>query len=331
MRSSLFTIMLNIKSIHLDPSFEKILEKEEKLNEKATLEFATLKNISVEDAMDINHLLELARFTSDYIGELKRNKIPKEVIVKTFEIDGSPAEWTILPNNSKEKVFLYFFGGGYVAGSLKASSHVRYLLSKYTHLNVLGIEYSLAPEKPFPAALEDAIKCYKWLLSSGFASQDIVIGGTSAGGGLSVATLLKAKEIGLALPKVAVLISPWVDLTCRAKSIKEFKEFEPLLAAELKAMSSLYADRENKKNPYLSPVFGDLSGLPSLLIHAGSIEALIDDSQLLAEVAKKYGVDVTIKIWENMIHGFHEYGDEHPTGKKAYEDIGIYVKNKLNM
>ncbi|MCJ7649452.1 MAG: hypothetical protein MUP85_12620 [Candidatus Lokiarchaeota archaeon] len=132
--------MLNIESIHFNPNFENILKKEEELNEKASLEFATLKNIPVKDTMDMNHALELMRFTSEYIGEFKRNKIPKYVIANPFKIDGTPAEWTILPGNSKDKVFLFFFGGGYIMGSLNASSHIRYLLNKYTHRNVWNIQ-----------------------------------------------------------------------------------------------------------------------------------------------------------------------------------------------
>lgn len=328
-----FDINVIMESIQHDPSFKKLLKRNEELTEKAAAEFAKSKGIPVEDALEMkgdwNLILELQRYSFEYVQNVQNAEIPKSVISKAFKIEGMSAEWAILPENPKEKVFLHLLGGGYVMGSLNTSSYIRYLLSKYTGLNVLGIDYSLAPEKPYPAALEDAINGYKWLLSNNYDIKDIIIGGGSAGGGLSVATLLKAKELGLPLPKAAILLSPWVDLTCRAKSIKKFAAIDPVLATGLKPISSLYAMGENKKNPYISPVFGDLSGLPPLLIHAGSIEILRDDAELLAKNAKMHNVEVNLKIWDKMPHGFHPYGDQHPTGKKAFEDIADFVKKLL--
>ena len=324
-----------MESIQHDPSFEKLLKIDEELKEKAAVEFAKSKGIPVEDALEMkgdwNLILELERFLAEYVGKIQKAYIPKSVFSKAFEIEGMTAEWTILSENPKAKVFLHFFGGGYIMGSLNTSSYIRYLLCKYTKLNILGVEYSLAPEKPYPAALDDAIVGYKWLLSNGYDPKDIIIGGNSAGGGLSVATLLKMKELGLPLPKAAILISPWVDLTCRAKSIKKFGDLEPDLATGLKPMSSLYAMGKNKKNPFLSPVFGDLSGLPPLLIHAGSIETLRDDAELLAKNAKMYNVDVDLTIWDKMPHDFLVYGDGHPTGKKAFENVANFVKTHMNL
>ncbi len=325
--------MVNLELIQASSKFKMILQERDELTQKATLEFAKLKGISVEDASEMkgdwNLILELERYTNEYRGKDERSQVPKNVKSKSFEIQGTKAEWTILPNNPEKKVFLYFFGGAYVVGSLKASGYLSYLFSKYTGLNVLGIGYSLAPEKPFPAAIEDAIKGYKWLLSNDFDPKDIVIGGSSAGGGLAVATLLKIKELGLDFPNSAILISPWVDLTCRAKSIKKFKDIEPDLAFELKATSSLYAHGESKKNPFISPVFGDLSGFPPFLIHAGSVETLSDDAKLLAENARNYGVQVDLKIWENMPHDFHVYGDNFPIGKQAFEDITRFTNEHI--
>ena len=327
--------MVIIDSIQFDPSFLKLLKNDKEIKEQAAVEFAKSKGIPVEDAIEMkgdwNLILELERFLAEYVGALQKAYIPESLISKAFEIKGMAAEWTILPENPKEKAFLHFFGGGYIMGSLNTSSYIRYLLSKYTGLNVLGIQYSLAPEIPYPAALQDAVAGYKWLLSNGYDPNDIIIGGNSAGGGLSVAVLLKMKELELPLPKAAILISPWVDLTCRAKSIKKFGALEPELATGLKPMSSLYAMGENKKNPYLSPVFGDLTGLPPLLIHAGSMETLRDDAELLAKNAKSYNVKVELKVWEKMPHDFHQYGDEHPTGRKAFESVANFVKTQLNL
>ncbi|MFO7795180.1 MAG: alpha/beta hydrolase [Promethearchaeati archaeon] len=325
--------MVNLNLIQVDAAFEKILKNQEELKKKATFEFAKLKDIPVEEAMEMkgdwNLILELERYTTEYVGKVMKNHIPDNVISDHFNIKRTEAEWTILPNNPKNKAFLYFFGGGYVAGSLSENSYVRYLLSKYMNLNVLGIDYSLAPEKPFPAALEDAIKGYDWLLSNGFESNEIFIGGASAGGGLAMAMLLKARDLGLEMPRAAILISPWVDLKCRAKSIKKFRDLEPELGTGLKPISYLYSKGESKKNPYLSPLFGDLNGLPPLLIHAGSHDGLLDDAKNLAEKARDQEVEVELKIWENMPHDFHKYGDNHPTGRQAFEEIAAFINKHL--
>jgi len=327
--------MVNFELIKIDSEFEKVLKEDQELKEIAAREFAKSEGIPVENALEMkgdwNLILGLNRFTIEYVGDFQKGNIPKTIISKRFKIKEINAEWTIVPNSNRENAFLYFFGGGYIMGSLNASSYIRYLLSKYTGVDVLGIDYSLAPETPFPAALDDAISSYEWLLSNGYDAQNIIIGGSSAGGGLAMATLLKAKEIGLKLPKAAVLISPWVDLTCRAKSIRKSREIEPELATGLKPMSSLYAKGENKKNPYISPVFGNLNKLPPLLIHAGSVEGLLDDAQLLANNAKSQNVEVKLKIWDNMPHDFQTYGDAHPTAKLAYEDICGFVQKHLNL
>jgi epsilon-lactone hydrolase len=327
--------MVNFELIKIDSEFEKILKEDQELKEVAAREFAKSEGIPVENAIEMkgdwNLILGLNRFTTEYIGDFQKNYIPEIVISKKFKIKEVNAEWTIVPNSREERAFLYFFGGGYIMGSLSASSYIRYLLGRYTGVNVLGIDYSLAPEMPFPAALDDAISSYEWLLSNGYNAQNIIIGGSSAGGGLAMAMLLKAKELGLKFPKAAVLISPWVDLTCRAKSIKKSREIEPELATGLKPMASLYAKGENKKNPYISPVFGDLNKLPPLLIHAGSVEGLLDDAQLLAKNAKFQNVEVELKIWDNMPHDFQTYGDNHPTGKLAFEDISDFVQRHFNL
>lgn len=211
-------------------------------------------------------------------------------------------------------------------GNLKSRRIIPYHISKATQLRCLNIEYRLAPEHPFPAALEDSIESYKWLISEGFDSKNIVIGGQSAGGGLAVATLLKLQELKLPLPAAGVLMSPWADLTGSGDSIIKNQKFEPLIKDGLINMAKLYARKEPLNNPLISPVFADLKGLPPLLIQAGGIEALESDSISLAEQGEKAGVEVKLEIYENMVHVFQNFGEELSESRKAFESVNDFIQ-----
>ena len=246
--------------------------------------------------------------------------------IKQFKIGNIPAEWISVPGAHEEKVFYNLYGGGYIMGTLKSRRIIPYHLSRATKLRCLNIEYRLAPEYPFPAALEDSIESYKWLISKDFDPKKIIIGGSSAGGGLTIATLLKLKEFNLPLPAGAVLISPWADLTGSGESIIRNQKFEPLIKDGIGNMAKLYAQDEPLNNPLISPVFADLKGLPPLLIQAGGIEALVDDSNMLAERAKEAGVEVKIEVYENMTHVFQNYGEQLSESRKAYESINNFIQ-----
>jgi acetyl esterase/lipase len=311
----------------------KLIEANFELRRKIAREFATQKDIQLRDIasgnIDQKTMLEFNRYLSNKLGEANNKNIPEDVSIEPFKIGHIPAEWIFIPGANEEKVYLNLFGGGYVMGTLESRRGIPYHLSRSTHLRCLNIEYRLAPEHSFPAALDDSIQSYNWLLSTGFDPKKIIIGGESAGGGLTIATLLKLKELKLPLPAAGVLMSPWVDLTVSGKSLIDNQKFEPLMIEGLKVMAKSYAQREPLNNPLISPVFADLKGLPALLIQAGGIEALLDDSISLAERAKKAGVDVKLEVYENMTHVFQNFGEELSESRKAFESVNSFIQNYI--
>ncbi|MFX1502865.1 MAG: alpha/beta hydrolase [Promethearchaeota archaeon] len=307
-----------------------LIEESFEIRTKITREFATQKGIPIKDLVsgnvDQKTMLEYNRYISDNLGENRAKSIPKDVQIEQIKIGNIPAEWIYVPRAHKEKAFYHLIGGGYIMGNLRSHRIIPYHISRATNLRCLNIEYRLAPENPFPAALEDAIESYKWLISQGFDPKKIVIGGESAGGGLAIATLLKLKELKISLPAAGVLMSPWADLTGSGESIIRNQKYEPLIKDGLVNMAKLYAQKEALNNPLISPVFADLKGLPPLLIQAGGIEALVDDSKKLAERAKIDGVEVKLEVYRNMTHVFQNFGEELSESKKAYESINEFIQ-----
>ncbi len=309
----------------------KLIEERVQLRPKLTQEFASQNNISVEDLVggkvEPMMITKFYRHLSDSIKILNNEKIPGNVTIERINIGELSAEWIYVPEASEHKIYMTLFGGGYMIGNLESTRWIPYLLSKVTNYRCLNIGYRLAPEHPFPAALDDSIKAYQWLLAEDFDPNNIIIGGESAGGGLTMATLLKLKELKLPLSKAAVMMSPWVDLTVSGKSLETNYKYEPEMADGLKTIASLYAGGNSTKNPLISPVFADLGGLPPLLIQAGGIEALLDDSILLAERAKSAGVQVTLEVYEKMTHVFQEFGDLLSESKKAFNNIKKFIES----
>ena len=300
-------------------------------NRKWAREFASSKNIALRDILSgktsSELILEFSRYLSDMAGIKSSQSIPKDVIIEGLNIGDIPAEWISVPGANKDKVYLNLFGGGYVLGKLKSRRKIPYLISRATNFRCLNIEYRLAPEYPFPAALEDSVTSYKWLLSKNYDPSDIIIGGQSAGGGLTIATLQKLKELHLPYPKGAILMSPWADLTGEAKSLEYNKKYEPEMSEGILNMAKQYAQNELFKNPLISPIFADLKGFPPILIQAGSIEALLDDSLKLAENAKSAGVAATLDVFDNMTHVFQVFGDDLPESIKALENVAKFITN----
>ena len=221
-------------------------------------------------------------------------------------------------------------GGGYVTGSIEDHRMMCGLLANATGTKVLIPEYRLAPEHPFPAALDDALKVYQWLLDQGYSSANMIIAGDSAGGGLSVATVLALKEKSGSLPAAVVCLSPWADLALTGQSHTTKAKAEAVLRKDvLHEWALCYTDESNLTNPLVSPVHGDFHGFPPLLIQVGSEEILLDDSNLLAEKAKSAGVDVTLKIWDGMWHVWQALGDLIPENKKTFEEIGQFVQSQF--
>jgi monoterpene epsilon-lactone hydrolase len=255
--------------------------------------------------------------------------IAPDITVEKTIVQGIPAEWVAAPNAVEDRVFLYIHGGAYIMGSLNTHRDLAAKLSRSTATRVLVIDYRLAPENPFPAALEDAIKSYRWLVSSGIPPEQIVIGGDSAGGGLTLATLLSLRDAGDTLPASAVLLSPWTDLEGTGESMETRKEIDPWLSPDAtRAIPAMYIRELNPKHPLVSPIYADLEGLPPLFVQVGNDEILLEDSIRLVERARDAGVDVSFKVWDDMWHVFQTF--PIPEAKQAIEEIGEYVVQKLD-
>lgn len=257
-------------------------------------------------------------------------EVSKTTKVEKINMDGIQAERLIPLDASDRKVILYLHGGGYVTGCIEDHRMMCGLLANSTGVKVLIPGYRLAPENPFPAAVEDALKVYEWLLKQGISSANIMIAGDSAGGGLGVATVLALKDKGASLPAGVICLSPWVDLTLKGQShITKAKNEAVLRTDVLRAWALCYTDEWNLSNPLVSPVYADFQGFPPLLVQVGSEEILLDDSLLLAEKAKADGVDVTLKIWDGMFHVWQALGDLIPENKKTFEEIGQFVRTRF--
>lgn len=257
-------------------------------------------------------------------------KIPLQVQVDALHIGDMYTEWIAQSSSDEEHVILYFHGGGYVSGSVAIHKLLCVELENATGIRILLPEYRLAPENPFPAALEDALAAYRWLLEQGFKPENIIIAGDSAGGGLTLATAFALREAGEALPAALVCISPWADLTQSGNSHRTKAKTEAILTtSELRHWALSYAGEDNLSNPLVSPIFADFHGFPPILIQVGSDEILLDDAVAVAEKAKAAGVDVTLKIWPGMWHVWHVTGTWLPEAREALAEIGQFVKAHL--
>lgn len=254
----------------------------------------------------------------------------KDVATEAVTAAGVAAEWIYDPDASSRRVLLYFHGGGYVAGSLESHRDLLTRLAKATGRRILAPDYRLAPEHPFPAAVEDAVAVYRWLLEEGgSAPSEVAVAGDSAGGGLTLAMLINLRDAGDPLPAAGVCLSPWTDLAVTGASVRERAEADPFVTPEgLRHLSGLYRQGEDARHPLVSPLYGDLSGLPPLLIQVGDRECLLDDSVRLAEKAEADGVDVTLEVWEGMIHVFQSFAAVAPEGVEGIRKIAEYLADR---
>ena len=252
----------------------------------------------------------------------------KDTILENIDAGGVPAAWIITPGVAKDRVILYLHGGGYIQGSITSHQDLAQRISKVSETRVLILDYRLAPEHPFPAALEDSISAYEWLINSeGYNPENIIIGGDSAGGGLTIATLVKLRDQGVPLPAAGVCLSPWTDLALTGESMKLKLHEDPFVSPDgLMFDAGLYLGKTDPKNPLASPLYADFKGLPPLCIQVGSAEILLDDATRLATLARKAGVEVQLDIWEDMVHVFQAFAVLAPEGTEGINKIGEYIK-----
>ena len=278
-----------------------------------------------KETFDMNTSIEQFREHCEK-GAARYAKLPEGITVKEQDIEGIKSEWLIPAGANPEKLILYVHGGGYVSGS--CSDHRGFVskFAKFTGVTSLVFEYGLAPEKPFPAALDESVKVYLWLLDAGYKPENIVIAGESAGGGLCLATLLALKEQQIPMPVAAVAISPWTDLTCTSDSYKTKNRFSPAPLNSWFVFSKHYCGNTPATNPLISPLFGDLKGLPPLFINSGVDDELFDDGEKFAAKAKNAGVDVTFRAGTGMVHCYPLLAPMFPEATQAMNEIVEFIR-----
>jgi monoterpene epsilon-lactone hydrolase len=257
--------------------------------------------------------------------------LPPDVRVEPVDANGVAAEWTTTPEADPTRAILFLHGGGYISGSIDSHRHMIAQAGREARARTLALGYRLAPEHPFPAALDDAIAGYRFLLSQGFAPETIAVAGESAGGGLAVATLVSLHDAGEPLPACAWLSSPWVDLTMTGASIRTKAAVDPLLSEPyLAELAKAYLNGTDPLNPLASPLHADLRGLPPMLIQVGSAEILLDDAVRLAGAAGAADVRVTLGVWPDMIHAWHLFYQQVAAGRRALAAVGAFIHAMLN-
>jgi acetyl esterase/lipase len=251
-----------------------------------------------------------------------------DVTVQPVSANGVKAEWTSTPAADPASAILYLHGGGYVICSLDSHRHLAAEVGRASGARTLAIDYRLAPEHPFPAAVEDAVAAYRYMLDSGLKPARIAFAGDSAGGGLVVAAMLAIREAGLPLPGCGWCISPWVDMQALGGSFVDRAETDPTVQkATILMMAEWYLGGADPRHPHASPVHGDLRGFPPLLIQVGSVETLLDDSIALARKAGVADVPVDLQIWPEMIHIWHLYFPDLSAARRAIASGGLFVRN----
>jgi phosphinothricin tripeptide acetyl hydrolase len=257
---------------------------------------------------------------------------PSGVVVDAVTLGGRPAEWLAPSDKVVDSVLLYFHGGGYAVGSIGSHRGLAGRIALEAGCQVANLDYRLAPEDPFPGAVDDATAAYRDLLALGIRPDKIAIGGDSAGGGLTMAALLAIRNHGMPLPAAAVCLSPWVDLTQSAATYDRVGDLDPMVSkAGLDIMAEAYLGERDRKTELASPLFAkDLSGLPPVMIEVGEHEVLLDDSLELAERLRAAGVDVSLTVWPEMIHVFQVFGEMlDPEASQSIAAIASFLATRL--
>ena len=292
----------------------------------------TLKNIidaKLKNRYTANKTIDQLRKETKDAGNII--PLPKNTKFKRVSVGNIDAEWITCGEFETDKIFMFMHGGGYYRGSVASTRATVARISAEAKVRCLSIEYRLAPEYPFPAAIDDTYTAYNWLLKEGVKPKNIIVSGQSAGGGLCLALLLKLKENFFSQPRGAVALSPWTDLTQSGKTMKINADIDPVISKKyLDRMANLYLAKTPNTTPLASPLYGELSGLPPLLVQVGSAETMLDDSRRFVEKAKEAKVDVEIEVYKDMFHGWHGSAHILKDGEKAIKNIGLFCRHLFN-
>lgn len=257
--------------------------------------------------------------------------VAPDIRFEQIRIGQCEAEWSLAPGSDASRVLLFFHGGGYCSGSIRSHRGMVSEAGRAAKVRTLALGYRLAPEHPFPAALEDALAAFEHLLGLGIPAGRIAIGGDSAGGGLSLATMARLRDGGRPLPGCAWLASPWVDLDMTGASMDSKAAIDPLIHREyLKELAGAYLGGASTRDPLASPLHAELSGFPPSLIQVGSAETLLDDAVRIAERLGAANVSTQLEIWPEMIHAWPLWAKRLTAGREAIASVGTFVKRHLS-
>ncbi len=270
--------------------------------------------------------LSIEETRSRFDALLKDYPPAPEVRFEPFSIGELPGVWTFAPDVNRRRILLFFFGGGFTVGSVESHKNLIGRLSAASGAAVCAIQYRLAPEHPYPAALDDALTAYRWLLHHPYARSKILFSGVSAGGGLALSLLLRLKLQKIAMPAGALVFCPWVDLTLRSESFRTNQGKDQVSAERLAWCAEKYASGKDLADPLISPLYGDLQGLPPLFIQTGGRELLHTEAMQIAEKGEKQGVSVTLDVWPEMLHSWQLFAPRFPEAQEALERAGEFVE-----
>ena len=257
--------------------------------------------------------------------------VASDVTLAPVDVDGIGGEWSTVPGSDSSRVLLFLHGGGYCSGSIISHRRMVSEAGRAAGVRTLAIAYRLAPENPFPAAFDDALNAWHFLRGHGIGAEHIAIGGDSAGGGLSLAVALKLRDNKEKLPACLWLVSPWTDLTMSGSTLVTKDAVDPLIhKGYLCELADAYLGRAaDRKDPSVSPLFAELTGMPPMLIQVGSAETLLDDSVRLAGATGQADVPVSLEIWPHMIHAWHLWNARLEPGREALRSAGTFMREHL--
>ena len=275
------------------------------------------------------------------VGWLERRKrledvgsvwpVADDVKLEAVDVSGLQGEWSIVPGSEPSRVLMFFHGGGYCSGSIVSHRRMVTEAGRAGGMRTLAVAYRLAPEHPFPAAYDDALTAWRFLRNEGIPPARIAVGGDSAGAGLAVALIGQLRDAHEELPGCAWLVSPWTDLTMSGSTFATKDGVDPIIHKEyLNELANAYLPIGiDGKDPRVSPLYGDLTSFPPLLIQVGSAETLLDDATRFASVAGAADVRVTLEIWPRMIHAWHLWNAHLEDGRRALANAGAFIRANL--
>ena len=275
------------------------------------------------------------------VGWLERRKrlddvgsvwpVADDVKLEAADVSGLQGEWSIVPGSEPSRVLMFFHGGGYCSGSIVSHRRMVTEAGRAGGMRTLAVAYRLAPEHPFPAAYDDVLTAWRFLRNEGIPPARIAVGGDSAGAGLAVALIGQLRDAHEELPGCAWLVSPWTDLTMSGSTFATKDGVDPIIHKEyLNELANAYLPTGiDGKDPRVSPLYGDLTSFPPLLIQVGSAETLLDDATRFASVAGAADVRVTLEIWPRMIHAWHLWNAHLEDGRRALANAGAFIRANL--